>query len=187
MRLMKSVQQAAFGLLFLATAPAAAMANEAATSAPVEDARAILIASDTEKMLDFMFTQLVPLMESSFLGEIGKTESGAEMIKQINTKYPGGQAGFTKRLAELMMANLRSEYPNILEQTAKQYASEIPPADLVAIRAFMESNAGKSMAAAQPKLQQKLGAIGEEAGRRAGIKAGTQLMAETLEYLGTPK
>jgi hypothetical protein len=187
MKLMKSVQQAAFGLLFLATIPEAAMANEPAASTPLEDARAILIASDTEKMLDMTFTQLVPLMESSFLGQMGQTEAGAEILTQVSAKYPGGQAAFGKRFSELMMASFGAEIPNMIEQAAQQYVLEIPLADLLAIRRFMESSAGKSMMAAQPKLQQKLSAIGQELGRKAGEKAAMQLMAEAQKYLGTPK
>ena len=187
MKLMKSVQQAAFGLLFLATVPEAAIANEAAASAPVEDARAILVANDVEKTLDGMFTQMLPMMESSYLGQLGQTEAGAEILKQVSEKYPGGQAAFGKRFGELMMASIRAEMPDMIEQTAQQYVVEIPPADLVAIRRFLESRAGKSMTAAQPKIQQKLSAIGEGIGAKAAMQASMQLMVEAEKHLGTPK
>ena len=187
MKLMKSVQKAAFGLLFLATIPEAAMANEPAASTPLEDARAILIANDVEKTLDGMFTQILPMMESSYLGQLGQTEAGAEILKQVREKYPGGQAAFGKRFAELMMASIRTEIPNMIEQTAQQYVLEIPPAELVAIRRFLEASAGKSMTAAQPKIQQKLSVIGEGIGAKAAVQASMQLMVEAEKHLGTPK
>jgi hypothetical protein len=188
MKLVKSVQQAAFGLLFLATIPEAATANEAkAASTPVEDARAILIASDTEKMLNALFAQMLPVMESSYLGQLEQTEDGAEILKQVSEKYPGGQAAFGKRFGELMMASIRAEIPNIIEQTAQQYVLEIQPADLLMMRRFMESSAGKSMTAAQPKIQQKLTTVGQGVGAKAGVQAAMQLMVEAQKHLETPK
>lgn len=178
------LQQAIIGLTFLAATTGTASAEEVAASTPIEDARAILAASDTEKTLDFMFTQLVPLMETGFLGQIGQVGGGAELIKQIEAKYPGGQAAFGKRFGELLMVSFRAEYPNIIAQAAKQYAAQIKPADLATIRAFMESRAGKAMIAAQPKIQQQLSLAGQESGRKAGEKAASDLMAEASKYLG---
>jgi len=162
-------------------------AQVVATPTPVEDARAILTAGNTERVLDLTFTQLVPIMEAGFLGQIGQIEGGAELLQQIETKYPGGQTAFAKRFGELIMTSFRAEYPNILDQAAQQYVAEISPANLSIIRAFMESGAGQAMAIAQPKIQQKLSDAGKEIGKKAGQKAATQLMAEAGRYFGTDK
>ena len=169
----------------VATGPVAAQV--AAPATPIEDARAIIIAANTEKTLDYMFTQLVPIMEAGFLGQIGQIAGGAELIKQIDAKYPGGQAAFGKRFGELIMLNFKAAYPTILDDAAQQYVAEISPADLANIRTFMESPAGQALASAQPKIQQKLSLSGQEIGRKAGEKAAVELMGEAAQYLGTGK
>lgn len=186
MRIPMSARNRCFGLLCIVTATTPVSAQVAAPT-PTEDARAILIAGNTEQTLDFMFTQLIPVMEAGFLGQIGQLDGGAELIQRIEAKYPGGQAAFGKRFGELLMVSLRAEYPAILDQAAQQYVAEITPDDLTKIRAFMESSAGKSMSAAQPKMQQKLSAAGQLIGQKAGQKAATQLMAEAGKFLGTNK
>lgn len=187
MKISKFVQLSSLGFLGLAAVSGPAFAKEAPAPTPVEDARAILIASGTEQTIDVMFTQLVPVMESGFLGQMGQIQGGAELIKQIDASYPGGQAAFAKRFGELMMVSLRAEYPIMVEQAAQQFAAEITPANLATIRAFMESGAGQAMTAAQPKLQQKLSLTGQETGRKAGEKAAMQLMSEAGKYLWIPK
>ena len=187
--MMKSgfVKSWTIGLACIATAWVPASANDAASAPPVENARAILIANDTERTLEFMFTQLVPVMESGFIGQIGQIEGGADLLNNIQTKYPGGQAAFAKRFGELMMVRLRKEFPNIIEQAAQEYVAEIKTDDLAAIRAFMESSAGKSMIAAQPKIQAKLSMIGQEIGKKAGQDAAAQLIGEASKHLGNSK
>lgn len=185
MRKLAFVQFFAVGLLSLSTAPA--FAKDTPASSAVDDARAILIANNTEKTLDVTFTQLVPVMESGFIGQISQIEGGADLIAKIEANFPGGQAAFAKRFGELLMAGLRSEYPNIVEQAAQQFVTEIKPTDLAAIRAFMESNAGQSMTAAQPKMQEKLSMAGQEIGRKAGENAAVQLMGEAGKYFGKAK
>jgi hypothetical protein len=176
-----------FALLCMgvATVPAAAQVTAPTTAA--EDARAIIIAGNTEKTLDYMFTQLVPIMEAGFLGQIGQIAGGADLIKLIDAKYPGGQAAFGKRFGELIMLNFKAAYPAMLDEAAQQYVAEISPTDLATIRAFMESRAGQSLATAQPKIQQKLGLSGQEIGRKAGEKAAVELMAEAGQYFGNDK
>lgn len=179
------VQLCAVGLLSLSTVPA--FAQTAPASSAVDDARAILIANNTEKTLDAMFTQLVPVMESGFIGQLSQIEGGTDLIAKIEANYPGGQAAFAKRFGDLLMVGLRSEYTNIIEQAAQQFVTEIKPADLAAIRAFMESSAGQSMTAAQPKMQEKLSMAGQEIGRKAGEGAAIQLMDEAGKYFGKAK
>jgi hypothetical protein len=179
-------------LLLFCTAVAAGpvAAQVIATPTPAEDARAILIAGNTEKVLAFTFTQLVPIMEAGFLGQIGQIgqiEGGAELLKQIEAKYPDVQTAFAKRFGELIMISFRAEYPNILDQAAQQYVAEITPANLSVIRAFMESSPGQAMAMAQPEIQQKLSDAGKEIGTKAGQNAAAQLMAEADRYFGTDK
>lgn len=175
-----------FGLLCIAFATVPVSAQVTAPT-PMEDARAILIAGNAEQTLDFMFTQLIPVMEAGFLGQIGQINGGTELIQQIEAEYPGGQAAFGKRFGELLMIGLQAEYSAILDQAAQQYVAEIKADDLTKIRSFMESDAGRAMAAAQPKIQQKLSAAGQIIGQKAGEKAATQLMSEAGKYFGNGK
>ncbi len=181
------VRHSLFALLCMGLATAPVAAQVAAPPTPIEDARGIIIAGNTEKTLDYMFTQLVPIMEAGFLGQIGQIQGGAELIRMIDAKYPGGQAAFGKRFGELVMVNFKAAYPAMLDQAAQQFVAEISPADLATIRAFMESSAGQSMAIAQPKMQQKLSLSGQDIGRKAGEKAAGDLMAEAGQYFGNGK
>lgn len=181
------VRHSLFAILCMSVATGPVAAQVAAPPTPIEDARAIIIAGSTEKTLDYMFTQLVPIMESGFLGQIGQIAGGTELIKLIDAKYPGGQAAFGKRFGELIMLNFKAAYPAMLDQAAQQYVAEISPADLATIRAFMESPAGQAMSLAQPKMQQKLSLSGQEIGRKAGEKAAVDLMTEAGQYFGSGK
>ena len=180
-------KRCAVGLIYVAAVSVPASANDASAASEIENARAILVANNTEKTLDYMFTQLVPVMESGFIGQISQVKGGAGLIEEIETKYPGGQAAFAKRFGELLMARLRAEYPTIIERAAQQYVVEIKADDLAAIRVFMESSAGQSMSAAQPKIQEKLGLIGQEIGKEAGESAAMQLIGEASKYFGNRK
>lgn len=175
------------GLGCLAIASAPASANTTPSTSALEDARAILVASKTEQNLEFMFTQLVPVMESGFIGQISQIDGGSNILSKIESNYPGGQKAFAKRFGELVMTRLRKEYPNIIEQAAQEYVAEIPADDIAAIRAFMESRAGKSMAEAQPKIQAKLSLIGQEIGKKAGESAAMQLIGEAVKHIGNIK
>ncbi len=175
------------GLACISTAWVPASANDASSASAVENARAILIASNTERTLEFMFTQLVPVMESGFIGQIGQIKGGTDLLDKIENNYPGGQAAFAKRFGELLMVRLRKEYPNIIEQAAQEYVAEIKSDDLAAIRVFMGSSAGKSMITAQPKIQAKLSLIGQEIGKEAGENAAMQLIGEASKHLGNSK
>lgn len=181
------VRHSFFALLCMGLASGPVAAQVAAPPTPTEDARAIIIAGNTEKTLDYMFTQLVPIMEAGFLGQIGQIERGAALIRLIDAKYPGGQASFGKRFGELIMLNFKAAYPAMLEQAAQQFVTEISPADLSSIRAFLESSAGQAMAMAQPKMQQKLSLAGQDIGRKAGEKAAVELMTEAGQYFGNGK
>jgi hypothetical protein len=162
-------------------------ASEVGATTPIEDARAILIANNVEQTMDTLFSKLVPVMESGFIGQLTQTDGGDKLIQEIDSAYPGGTKAFGKRFGELMMTGLRQKYPDIIENAAQQYVMEISPSDLVVIRAFMESSTGRSLAAAQPKIQQQMSAAGQTVGRKVGEEAAVQLMAEAGKYFGTRK
>ncbi len=181
------VRHSLLALLCMGVATGPVAAQVAAPATPIEDARAIIIANNMEKTLDYMFTQLVPVMEAGFLGQISQIEGGTELIRLIDAKYPGGQTAFGKRFGELVMVNFKAAYPAMLDQAAQQFVTEMSPADLAAIRTFMESSAGQAMAKAQPVMQQKLSLSGQDIGRKAGEKAAGDLMTEAGQYFGNGK
>jgi hypothetical protein len=162
-------------------------ADDVRAPTPIEDARAILIANNIDQTMDTMFSQLVPVMESGFIGQLTQIDEGDKLIQKIDTAYPGGVQAFGKRFGQLMMVGFRSKYPDIIEKAAQQYVAEISPADLAVIRHFMESPTGKSMAAAQPKIQQQMSSAGQTIGRKVGEEAVIQLMVEADKYFGTNK
>lgn len=171
-------------LLWSLTLVSPTYADDAGTPTPLENAKAILVASNVHQTMDTMFSQLVPVMESGFIGQLAQIEGGNELIQKIDDNFPGGTKAFGKRFGELMMEGLKTNYDEIIEKAAQQYVAEIAPTDLLAIRAFVESPTGKSMAAAQPKIQQKMSAAGGEIGRKVGEDAAIQLMVEAEKYFG---
>ena len=184
MKIKKSARAAALALCCSLAILTPLHAEDTNRSTPLEDARAILIASNITETVEAMFVQLVPVMESGFIGQIRQINGGDKLIQKIDANYPGGISAFGKRFGQLMMAGMRAKYPNMVDRAAEQYVAEIKPADLAAIRAFMESPTGKSMTAAQPKIQQQMSAAGQVIGRKVGEEAADQLMAEADKYFG---
>ena len=187
MRISK-VAEALFRILLCSLAFVAPLhaKQESATTA-IEDARAILVASNFQQTVDAMFTQLIPVMESGFIGQIAQINGGDKLVRRIESSYPGGTKGFGKRFGELMLAGMRAKYSYMIERAAQQYVAEIRPDQLAAIRAFMQSPSGRSMTAAQPKMQREMSSAGQAVGRTVGEEAATQLMAEADRYLGAGK
>ena len=187
MKLFK-VTRASFPALLCSLIIAAPLnANKGSTPNPIEDARAILAASNFLQTIDVMFTQLVPVMEAGFIGQITQIKGGDALVQRIASYYPGGTKAFGKRFGELMMVGIRAKYPDMIEKSAQQYAAEIEPDKLVAIRVFIESPSGMSVTAAQPKMQQQMSSAGQIIGRKAGEEAAMQLMTEADRYLGARK
>jgi hypothetical protein len=181
----KSIIRTAFlTILCTLTLTSPLYADEIGAPTPLKNAKAILVANNVNQTMDTMFSQLVPVMEAGFIGQLTQINGGNELIKKIDDSFPGGTKAFGKRFGELMMAGLRTNYDEIIEKAAHQYVAEIAPADLAAIRAFMESPTGQSMIAAQPKIQQQMSSTGGEIGRRVGEEAAVQLMVEAETYFG---
>lgn len=187
MKTTKFVRASLLAVICLLTTVTPLHANETNNPSPIEDARAILVASNVNQTMDTMFSQLVPVMESSFIGQLTQIDGGDKLIQEIDSAYPGGTKAFGQRFGELMMTGLRQKYPDIIEKAAQQYVLEISPADLAVIRKFLESPTGKSMAAAQPKIQQQMSVAGQAIGRKVGEESAVQLMAEADKYFGTNK
>ena len=187
MKLFK-VTRASFPALLCSLIIAAPLnANKGSAPNPIEDARAILAASNFLQTIDVMFTQLVPVMEAGFIGQITQIKGGDAPVQRIASGYPGGTKAFGKRFGKLMMVGIRAKYPDMIEKAAQQYAAEIEPDKLVAIRVFKESPSGMSMTAAQPKMQQQMSSAGQIIGRKVGEEAAMQLMTEADRYLGARK
>ena len=187
MKLFK-IAQASFPALLCSLAIVAPLhASEGSAPNPIEDARAILIASNFPQTMDAMFTQLVPVMEAGFIGQLTQIKGGDKLVQRIASYYPGGTKAFGKRFGELMMVGIRAKYPDMIEKAAQQYAAEIEPDKLVAIRVFIESPSGMSMTAAQPKMQKQMSSAGQIIGRKVGEEAAMQLMTEADRYLGARK
>jgi hypothetical protein len=159
-------------------------ANNIDAPTPTEDAQAILAASNIQQTMDVMFSQLVPVMESGFIGQLTQIDGGDKLAQQIEAGYPGGTKAFGKRFGELIMAGFRGKYPDIVEKAAQQYVAEFTPEDLKSIRAFMESPVGLRMTAAQPHIQQQMSATGQIIGRKVGEEAAIQLLDEAGKHLG---
>ncbi len=187
MKLATSVRASALGIFCSLAILTPLHAEDVNVPTPIEDARAILIAGNITETMETMFTQLVPVMESGFIGQIRQINGGDKLIQKIEADYPGGLSAFGNRFGQLMMAGMRAKYPEMVNRAAEQYVKQIQPADLAAIRAFMESPTGKSMAAAQPQIQQQMSAAGQVIGRQVGEEAAGQLMAEADKYFGTNK
>lgn len=185
---MFKVAQASFAALLCALSIFAPLhADEGSSPTPIEDARAILIAGNFPQTIDTMFTQLVPVMEAGFIGQLTQIQNGDKLVQRIASNYPGGTKAFGKRFGELMMVGIRAKFPDMFEKAAQQYVAEIEPDKLLAIRLFMESPSGISMTAAQPKIQKQMSSVGQVIGRKVGEQAAMQLMTEADRYLGVSK
>ncbi len=154
---------------------------------PIEDARAIIAAARTEALLDTMFAQLVPVMESAFVGQLSTSAVGNSLLKDIDAKYPGGRDAFGKRFGQIITVGMRAKYPDILEATARKYVERLTPEDLRVARAFYESEAGARLLAAQPELQAQLQQVGQQIGSQVGADSADLLLDEAEKYLGEIK
>lgn len=153
----------------------------------MEDARAILAAARTEELLDIMFAQLVPVMESAFVGQLSTSTIGNSLLEAVDTKYPGGRDAFGKRFGEIISSGMREKYPDILEAAARKYVEQLSPNDLRSARAFYESESGARLLAAQPKLQAELQQVGQQIGSQVGANSADILLNEAEKYLGEIK
>ena len=151
---------------------------------PIEDARAIIAAAQTEALLDTMFGQLAPVMESAFVGQLSTSAVGSSLLADVDAKNPGGRDAFGRRFGEIIRAGMREKYPDILEAAAQKYVEQLSPEDLRAARAFYESESGARLLALQPKLQAQLSEVGQQIGRQVGGNSADKLLDEAEEYLG---
>lgn len=156
-------------------------------ASPIEDARAILAAARTEELLDGMFAQLVPVMESAFVGQLSTSAVGNSLLESVDAKYPGGRDAFGKRFGEIISTGMRAKYPAILEAAARKYVEQLAPEDLRAARAFYESESGARLLAAQRQLQAQLQQVGQQIGSQVGADSADILLDEAEKYLGEIK
>lgn len=178
-----------FTIALLAACPAQLHAQgvQHNQATPIEDARAILAAARTEELLDAMFAQLVPVMESAFVGQLSTSAVGNSLLDSVDAKYPGGRDAFGKRFGEIISKGMRAKYPDILEAAARKYVERLAPDDLRAARAFYESESGARLLAAQPELQAQLHQVGQQIGSQVGGDSADILLDEAEKYLGEIK
>jgi hypothetical protein len=167
------------GIALIAT-PVQATENDAA----FRDAKAIIVAANYEAAMDVMLTNLMPAVESGFIGELSSAASGRELLSKVDAKYPGGRNALAKRFAELFQSRFKAQYPRITDEAAKVYSSEFTAAELAEIRAFVESPIGRRMNAAAPKIQTLMSNAGRTLGESAGAGAAEQLLKEAEKYVG---
>ncbi|MFN3621040.1 DUF2059 domain-containing protein [Sphingorhabdus sp.] len=171
------------GLCFAFAFPAVAESYDQ----KLNDARAIVVASNYENSMNLMMANLMPATEENFIAGLGKSFTGIGLLVDIDAKYPGGRAAFGKRFGQIFSELFRKRHKQIIEEAARLYANEFTAAELATIRSFMESPVGRKMNEATPRIQQSLAQIGRKFGEQAGSEAAGLLLDEAERYLGEIK
>ncbi|WP_156884162.1 DUF2059 domain-containing protein [Sphingomonas sp. gentR] len=142
----------------------------------IETARALVDKMNIDRLLDFQFASLMPLVTGNVLGVMQTSSDAPAGIKQV-LATPEGQAKVRAIVSEEMLAAMRSRYPEIREAAAEEYRRSFSEEDLKAIVAFYNTQAGQHLLALQPQLQQRLAEFGKGMGRDAGMAAFPKIRA----------
>lgn len=142
----------------------------------IETARALVGKMNIDRMLDFQFTNLMPLVTGNLLGVMQTAPDAPSGIKQVLATEEG-RAKVRAIASEEMLAAMRARYPDIREAAAEEYRRNFSEADLKAIVAFYDTSAGQHWLALQPQLQQRLAEFGKGMGRDAGMAAFPKIRA----------
>ncbi len=164
--------------------PALTVHQNPPSPAAIADAEAIIRITGTEELILAQLREVLPVVASSFLGELSKLPDGARYLTQIDARYPGGRTGFSHRFGELYGEKMESRWPEIRAELVKVYTSRLSADDLKAVRSFYESGPGRGVLAAQPQLNDSFIALGRRFGEDAGEYAARELAAQIQRDLG---
>ncbi len=134
----------------MATIVASACMCGAAHAEPIDDARAIVELTVDESQFELIFDAMGDLMLSALQNELAN--SGKAISEDAAKVYV---ALLTKHMASGLSGKMQ-------EPLAEAYALNLSPDTLAAYRAFLETDAGREVAATQSLILQESTKIGEE-------------------------
>lgn len=146
-------------------------------------AREIVEAAGSQDVMQQALDSMIPMMSMTFLGALSASEKGRSLLAQIDAHYPAGRDGFGQELVARFAERFKARFDEIAQESARQYALRIPLADLIAIRDFMKSSAGKKLSRAQVEIIPLMARKGETVGAEVGEAAGLELVTEFLDGL----
>jgi hypothetical protein len=171
--------------LMLATPVAAQTAPVADAGGRIETARTLVAKLNLDRMLDFQFSGLMPLVSAQIVTAMQTAPDMPQAVKD-RLATPEGRQQVGAIASEEMLAAFRTRYPGIAEAEAEEYRRNFSEDELKAIIAFYDSSTGKRLLELQPQLQQRLAEAGKAMGREAGMAAFPKIRAR-VEALGTAK
>lgn len=176
-----------FGVVSTASAaertPAPA-ANSSGVDAPTV-ARQIIDLAGGEKNMEESLTALAPTIPTNFLNALVADPNAAPILDAIDKHYEGGRKAFSEEFSRRFMVRFRDRYSELLDTAAHEYADAMELPQLLEIRDFMASPAGRALTKAQTeivaKMQARGMALGKELGRSVSIELTTELLDSTAD------
>lgn len=177
---MKGISIAIAAMLAIAPAPLLAQTPPAPASpdleARMELAREIAVLARAEEQLDHAFERLRPGAVSNMLDQLMRVSPARDIGAEIESRYPGGQAGFEREFSRRYAEQFRTHYPEILEEIAHYWAQNMSLEELQATAAFFRTDLGSAWVRLLPSVYQNMTALGRQYSLQAGIVVAGEMM-----------
>lgn len=168
-------------------APAPASASPPAAIAPdagtLASAHQLMALTHVDSTVSGMFDKLMPLLVSSTVNALEASPESAQVVKAMVASRPTGRQRFVEIFRSEFERTGKTLTNQILDQTAREYATAFSKAELDEIIAFCSSGTGKKVVEMMPGLQEKMSQFGQQAGRTLGEVAGRNAMKRAIEEL----
>ncbi|MBC2778650.1 DUF2059 domain-containing protein [Parasphingopyxis marina] len=157
-----------------------AMAGQADENAEarLSVAREIVATMGAEQQMDMMVQTLRPTLASSVVGNLSTLNPSRDLLAEVEENYPGGASAFGEAFADRYAVNFRTRYPEIVEEIAHYYASNMSLEQLTATLAFFRSDNGSAWVELMPAAQQHMTQVGAQYGLQANIQTAAEMLSD---------
>ncbi|MEO1167449.1 MAG: DUF2059 domain-containing protein [Pseudomonadota bacterium] len=168
-------------LLAIAPAPLLAQAPMAPASAEFEArmelAREIAQLAHAEEQLDLAFERLREGAVSNMLAQLMQVSPARDIGAEVESRYPGGQAGFEREFSRRYAERFRTHYPEILEEIAQYWAQNMSLEELQTTATFFRTDLGSAWVRLLPGTYENMTALGRQHSLQAGIAVAGEMMS----------
>ena len=165
-------------LLALLCLPQPVFAQGDMEASQVEEAAALVDKLQMDRQLDKLFTNLKGLFAENVVAGMTRNDVNGRMQKMLDT-MPGGRDRFVSILGDEFVSAMRMRYPEFKAQAAQRYAELFSQQELHELNMFFSSGVGMKWLLNSSKLEEAMG----EWGGKAGMKAGVEAMANTMQRI----
>ncbi len=159
----------------LAQQPAAA-AEPADIEARMELAREIAVIAGAERQLDLAFERMRAASAAKMFEDLLRVSPSRDIAGELDARYPGGRDAFEQEYGRRYADRFRSHYPEMLEEVAHYWATQMSLEELEASLAFFRTDLGSAWVELLPGVYEHMTALGREYSLQAGIAVAGEMM-----------